>query len=593
MDAGVVTSLLAAADPTMWRSARDRGLLPEVSGPGAWNGALVDEALAWADRLVNEPDRGLSLTSYLRFFHDGNRQEYEDLYFHRRRRLEVFALAVLSGRGDRFRPALEQVLWTICEEGTWALPAHLAHHDAVITVDLFAAETASALAEIRCLVDLAPELVERIEAEVERRVLTPYFARREPWAWEAAPHNWSAVCGGGVGLAALWLLDDHDKLSRLMHRLGPTLEAYLSGFSDDGLCLEGMGYWTYGFGYFVAFAELLRQRSRGATDLLGHASLAPRLRSIAEFPAVGRIGQGEFVRFSDALEEYRYPPGLVARLQQRLGVPTGLDPSHAENLAYDPCCRWARHLRDVLWTTPSTQPSLPAGVRWFPSAQWLLARGEVAGVPVGLAAKGGNNDEPHNHNDLGTFELVVGDKVFVDDLGAGRYERDYFREGRYGYFVNSSRSHAVPFIDGREQQAGASRRARAAFEDTPAPRLTLDLEAAYDAPGLASFRRTLTLTPTLVLPVTLVDRFLFEGGHHEVIGRFVTRWPVTVDERSAVLQGSDRALRISAQPAPRAVQVVPVVYAPHEGPDRTVFCVDFVFAIGTEAELRFVLDLIS
>lgn len=44
------------------------------------------------------------------------------------------------------------------------------------------------------------------------------------------------------------------------------MDYYLQGFGPDGACLEGLGYWNYGFGYFVYYADLLRKRTRGEMD---------------------------------------------------------------------------------------------------------------------------------------------------------------------------------------------------------------------------------------------------------------------------------------------------------------------------------------
>jgi hypothetical protein len=535
----------------------------------------------------------LPYSAFLRFFDDGNRQEYEDHYFQRRRRLEVFALAFLSGRGERFLGPLQNVLAAVCDESTWALPAHLATPGETNTVDLFAAETASALAEIRCLLEgrLDPALVQRIDDQIHRRVLQPYEAPRTPWHWEACTHNWAAVCGGGVGIAALWLADT-PRLKALLARVGPTLDGYLSGFSADGICLEGMDYWTYGFGYFVAFAELLKDRSQGQIDLLGHPALVERLAAIAAFPAEGRLGNRDFARFSDALDEFRYPPGVVSRLAQRLGAPQGLPASLAETLADDTYCRWARRLRDFLWTAPGNEAPGPTDpVRWFADSQWLVARGRAHDQAVGLAAKGGHNDEPHNHNDLGAFQLVVGDHAYLDDLGAGRYERDYFREGRYGYFVNSSRSHSVPLVNGQEQAAGPDRRATEVEFSLEGLHLTMDIAGAYIAPGLRSLKRTTRLTPKTVLPMSITDRVVATDRGLEVTERFVTRFPVRVGPRGVFIDGPDGSLSLVASVPPVSTTVTPVTYAPHEGPDRTAFCIDFAYRTGaTASEYAFSLD---
>lgn len=593
-----LAALLGGLDTRGWGDASV--LLPEARDEKIWEGEKaaagtrrIEDLLAWADRLAAEPDKALAFTSFLRFFRDGDRQEYEQQYFQRRRRLEVFALAALTPGGDRFLGPLENVVAAVCEESTWSLPAHV-DPQTLDALDLFAAETGSALAEIRGLLGpkLSPELATRMGREVRRRIVEPFLDPKAHWSWETAPHNWAAVCAGGVGLAALWALEGPE-LTRVLGRIGPILDAYLSGFPADGICLEGMGYWTYGFGYFVAFAELLRDRSGGQVDILRHPAFKERLASLAAFPQTAQIGNKDFARFSDALAEYRYPPGLVHRLTEIYGVPGPLPADQAEDLAFDPCCRWARHLRDFVWsaTGPQSQQTDAEARRWFPDSQWMILRGTL-GEPIGLAAKGGHNGEPHNHNDVGSFQLVAGDDALIDDLGAGRYDRGYFGPGRYGYFVTSSASHSVPVVDGQGQQPGPDRRASSVeFQKGPAgARLSLDLAGTYGLTGLESLHRTIEGGANGPERVLITDRFRFlDQARHEMRERFVTRLPARSAPGGFVVTGQRFSLEISATPPTFRTEITPVVFSPHRGDDQTAFCLDFVFSTDEpELQLRFV-----
>ena len=82
----------------------------------------------------------------------GNRLEYENVYFLRRKFLLVFGLKAWleSGQREETVRKLEEVLIRICRETCWALPAHVdrSRPGWEVTVDLFASETAQALAEI-------------------------------------------------------------------------------------------------------------------------------------------------------------------------------------------------------------------------------------------------------------------------------------------------------------------------------------------------------------------------------------------------------------------------------------------------------------
>ena len=92
----------------------------------------------------------------------------------------------------------------------------------------------------------------------------------------------------------------------------------------------------------------------------------------------------------------------------------------------------------------------------LPAAQWLICQD---GEGNGFAAKGGNNDENHNHNDIGHFLCVFHGEMLLTDLGAGEYTKDYFGDGRYDILCNRSMGHSVPLVNGREQCAGREYRA--------------------------------------------------------------------------------------------------------------------------------------
>ena len=111
-----------------------------------------------------------------------------------------------------------------------------------------------------------------------------------------------------------------------------------------------------------------------------------------------------------------------------------------------------------------------------------------------FAAKGGHNDEFHNHLDVGQFILRGQGETLLADLGAGEYNADYFGPERYKDIHTASEGHSVPVIDGRGQLPGAERAAKVErFAETgQGAILTLDLTAAYDVPGLLALGRRFT-----------------------------------------------------------------------------------------------------
>jgi hypothetical protein len=141
---------------------------------------------------------------------------------------------------------------------------------------------------------------------------------------------------------------------------------------------------------------------------------------------------------------------------------------------------------------------------FFPGGGVLIAR-TAAGAepPFAVCLKGGNNNEPHNHNDVGSFSVVVGTNMVICDPGGEVYTKRTFSAHRYDSKVLNSFGHAVPVIAGQLQKAGADARGvmlETNFTDA-ADTLQLDIRSAYPVPDLQKLQRTFVFqrgaTPSL------------------------------------------------------------------------------------------------
>ncbi len=516
---------------------------------------FLSEMRAEAARAVSDPPAPLSFSLFRLFEATGDRTAYERVYFDRRRRVLGLALTAVIDETEAYLPALHDLLWAICEEYTWALPAHLpVGIDAVQAnrlppeqvVDLFAAHTAHMLAEVAALLgeQLDPWLGYRIRSEVERRIFQPLFHDPRPFAWESEPTNWAAVCGGCVGMAALILEEDRERLAGMLDRVLRALACFLEGFGADGGCAEGIAYWVYGVGFFTYFAAMLRDYTGGKLDLLQ----GERFRAIAAFPHAVSLGEGRFINYSDSPERAVIHPGLGSCLGGMLGQP--LPDLQPPGFHGDHIHRWGHVTRDLLWTDAAALGRPAADQAYFlPDLAWVIDRRVMEGVTLAFSAKGGHNDEPHNHNDLGHFILHLGGESLLADLGAGVYTRQYFSAERYECLHTGSQGHSVPVINGQGQRAGAACRA-AVVDYQPRPDgvdFTLDLTAAYADPALDSFVRRFEWSVAAsgrVAVLRLVDAFRFAALPAAVEECFISTFPPVVEAGAVRWQGRQGVIRL-------------------------------------------------
>lgn len=486
---------------------------------------------------------------FRRFETDGDRSEYESSsspigYFTRRKRLMTFALLSWLYQKPEDIAALEDIIWAICDEYTWALPAHLwgtglskVQTDAQI-IDLFAAETGEAFAEILSLVEplLHPIVAMRMRRELRVRIFERY---EEDYSWKKWINNWAAVCAGSCGMAAIYEMEDDRALAHLLADVLASMECFLSGYPEDGTCLEGVGYWEYGFGYFTCFADALLRRTEGRIDLFADE----KVHKIAVFKNKCIFPRGRAVSFADSGSRGAFSLADISFFGKKysdISMPPRKYIPEKEYEFYG-CYRFALNLHQAVNMTdvlPPEEGEEPQGTYLMPDAEWYIS---TAKDGTSIAAKGGHNNEPHNHNDVGSFEIYRNGEELLCDLGGGIYSRDYFSAKRYEIFCCSSRGHSLPIVNGTYQLAGESHRAqRLSLTDGG---LRADIASAYGDPTLRSLVREISFDRTSG-QVRLCDSYCFSEAPSELTERFVTRIEPRCEKDAVLIDTGKERLRI-------------------------------------------------
>ena len=560
------------------------------------NARTLEEIKATADAFKNEPTPHSTYTLFQRYFIDGNRRAYESVYFKKRFRLSTFALATLFFGSDEYIPFIENELWAILNEYTWVLPAHISPgclcdntglEKDMQSVDLFAAVTAAQLAEISFLLKdkLPSNLQNRIKESVQKRIFDVMY-KDYWWKVNFPTNNWSAVCGGEVGIAALYLIDDEDKLAEILQ---PTLNAcinYCESFGMDGASSEGLGYWEFGFGMALPFYDMLVRRTEGKINLLK----GEKIKNISSFVSKV-IFDGELcVSFSDGDTKFGYDYALMCKLQEyfpEIIVRRDLAEKRlkGENPVYN-SGHFTPLLRKLIWTRETETSAVDKSATYaFPDVQWYVSTSKNN---VSFAAKASYNWESHNHLDVGTFEIFKNGEIILHDIGCGEYTARYFiDEYRYSeVFCCCSRSHSVPIIDGQEQQNGVENRAENVnfYEDG----MSFDMEKAYGKlPVLKKLNRGFVFDRQNG-SLKITDAFEFAKQNVPVVERLISvSRPEIVGDKVIITAGNERAEISFSREA--TISVRKEIDKNHAGADRTTWLIDFAFTAKenkVDAEIR-------
>jgi hypothetical protein len=478
-------------------------------------GQPITNRAAWNDVLLRHPDlqaiikRAIADTKtplpaspdslYLEFSQNGNRTRYQSVASSRRSRIAVFTLAECLEDKGRFVAPLEQTIAAICAERTWVLPAHDAKlqnfYGKQIDIELDSSFLGAELATVDYVLGarLSPATRKLIHDNLQRRIFTPFHdaatgARPEFW-WMRANNNWNAVCYDGVVGAALAAIDSPEERAWYIAVAEKNIGNYLDGgFTPDGYCVEGLGYWNYGFGNFIILSENIREATSGKLDLLAN----PKASQPALFGVRSEIFDGVHTSIADCDPDGRPSPLFMNYLCRRFG----LDASQWPN----PKLGGSLYYQLTMGFLPQDLPVIPAQNdfaqlpwrTWFPDSSVLICRpGPDAKIPFAVAIKGGNNGVNHGHHDIGSFSVVIGTNMVICDPGGEVYTERTFSSHRYDSEVLNSFGHAVPIVAGQLQRNGAAAHAIVLSTNFTADvdSLAFDLRSAYPVKDLQKLQR--------------------------------------------------------------------------------------------------------
>ncbi|MBD3293527.1 MAG: hypothetical protein GF393_11425 [Armatimonadia bacterium] len=547
-----IAAMLSDAPEGLGRPAGDRE---------AWDALAETDALAEiirkAEDLLDEPLPESPDELYLDFSETGNRTRWQRVASQRRGRLAPLTLAECAENEGRFIPALTQVIEALCAERTWVMPAHdrsLANFNQErVDIDLASSSVGWQMANINWVLGdrLSPETRELIATNVSERVLEPframYTGERDGNWWMRTTNNWNSVCLAGVTGAALAQIDDPALRAEYVWAAEHYSQNFLNGFPPDGYCTEGLGYWNYGFGHYILLAEAIYQATDGALDMMER----PDVAAPATFGRRIQIIGGVAPAFADCSINARPDSRWMWYLNERFG----LDLDQYEDLPLR--SRVSGLTNALIFAFPNSASEadtiegadLGSPLRaWFDDAGILVSRpAPDRDTLLGVALKGGHNSEHHNHNDVGSYVVVVQDQPVLMDPGSEVYTARTFSNRRYESNLLNSWGHPVPVVAGELQRTGREAAAEVLATDFTDERdaLTLDLSVAYDVPALTTLEREFVYDRAGDGSLTVSDTVAFEEPHSFETALITDGLWLRGDDGTLLVSDANRAAQVS------------------------------------------------
>lgn len=575
---------------------RRRTGIPASGDRRVWDGVdpfTIEHLRVDAEGDLPRPWVDATATLFARYVRDGDRKQYETVVDSRRHRLTRAVVLAAATRSSVWLDEAADGAILLCEQSTWSLPAHDDAHArrgfvlpdvSAPYLDLAAGEVVAQLAVADRVLGAEweqawPGLRERIRSEAETRVFTPFETRDDFWwlgYWREV-NNWNPWILGNVLLAAVLLLDDPERVARMAARALDSLDRYVATLPPDGAIDEGVAYWWNGAGRMLELLGLVAQLTDGDLDAGG----MPLVAEVLRFPMRMQLGDDWYVNVADGWARSRHeePWQLPFRWALRNGDGRVADWARGGRRPGRPVApvtgglpRLVRAIADPEWrdAAPADAP-LPRSV-WLPSVQVLVCRdraGDASGLT--LAAKGGTNDENHNHKDLGSFIVASGGRPLLVDIGKPTYTRETFSPDRYRIRAMQSGWHNAPAPHGLEQGEGPAFRAHvvgrapagepeatAAAPTDPAPtdpasespiELQLDLSAAYPLEAGESWRRTFRFASSRRIEVTDSWRLASHPAHPAAMLHLIAAGAVHVSGDRVIVRADGRGIAITAEGA--------------------------------------------
>lgn len=435
-------------------------------------GAFKDYYIKRGEEKLHFDWKIVRATSYLEFERSGDRNIMQGPLGQNTQAVADLLMAELAEGKGRFIDDLIDGVFRLCEMTTWASSAHnilqktgraLPSYDDLI-LDLGDGNISNMLSWTYYFLKdefakVDPEISRRLRHELQKRTMDVYMNNDTLW-WMARrnkgsmQNNWNPWCNSNALLTFMLLENDKDVLANVVYESMRSVDEYINYVKSDGACEEGPSYWGHAAGKMFDYLEMLKTITGGKVDVFDDESI----KNMGEYIYRSYVGNGWVVNFADASAKgggdafliYRYGKAVNSEGMKRFAgllMPKVSAPQPSVDFY-----RLFSSLDIVDELSKVTPGIIHEQFTWYPQTEFCYLSSKEG---LCFAGKGGFNNESHNHNDVGTFNLYLDETPVMIDAGVGTYTRQTFSGERYKIWTMQSNFHNLPMINGVPQSFGS------------------------------------------------------------------------------------------------------------------------------------------
>jgi hypothetical protein len=437
------------------------------------------EYIARAEKLLSFNWPAVKATDYLDIIRSGNR--HQEAYAAPSGALISLVMGELIEGKGRFIDQIINGVWFYSEQTWWGWSAHFNFQKAPKglpdvnepTVDLGVGEVANNLAWTWYLFKaefdkVHPLISQRVKQEVMEKAVIPYYTRND-FGYQGFKggrvNNWNPWINFNMLNSALILESDPVKKKAEVLKIVNSLDKFLNGYSDDGGCDEGPSYWGAAGAVFYQSLAILKDATDGKFDVYDN----PLVQNIGKYFYKVNIHAPYFINFADAdattggnpSSVYLYGKAIKDPKMQQFGAYLAKLGNWGETSFSGRIGDQIEKLTLLKEITSAESKEALVADFWLPDTEVAGARDkEDSYLGFFFGAKGGFNNESHNHNDVGSCVMYYDGKPCLIDLGREEYTARTFSSRRYEIWTMQSQYHNLPKINGVDQKDGGQFKAK-------------------------------------------------------------------------------------------------------------------------------------